>query len=321
MGNLSITGTLVSSAALADYVSRVRDLVDDVCNAPNISFTHPVGGHLTAGVLNVRVSAVTEFGETLACPRVSDSVAENDKAVVMVTRVPQATSYRIYASTGSNAETFQTEVTLTQAATLSVTLESIVVGTPLPSSNTATSLVPYRSYEDAVEAAIYRYSTIIPYETYYDETLTNSKYTYELPDGCLNVSKIQYPLSEYPPAYLEDNEFFIKDGEWCFEYWNPTTGEKARIYYTTIHTTATVPTRHFEAVCNIAAAVVCEQLASRYTRLSRRNIGADSVDYRMRSSDSRKDAEVFMETAFKAMSITDLEPSSAAVSLDWYGRH
>lgn len=321
MGNLTITGTPVSSLALANYITRVRDLVDDVCSIPTISLTKSAGGALAAGAINVRVSAITEFGETLPCNRASITVSINDKVTVLVTRISGATSYRVYASTGTNVETFQTEVTLTQAATLSVVLSSIASGNPLPTSDTATILVPFRSYGDAVEAAIYRYSSILPLTVYHDDTLVNGTKEYDLPTDTINVSKIQYPLADYPPNYLEENEYFVKDGQWCFVSSNPATGSQARVYYTTSHTADSIPDRHFEPVCNMAAAVVCEQLASRYTRMSRRNIGADSVDYRLRATDSRKDAEVFMATAFRELGIKDLEPSSYSVVMDWNEEH
>jgi len=327
MPDITITGTPVTAPDIQDYVNRVRDLVDDICGLPGIAISSPTGGSLLAGYVSVRVSSVTEFGETLACSRVTAAVTEDDELDIVITRVPQANSYRVYAAFSadglpeSGTETLQTEVAISQAATQTVILEEIVDGTSLSTENTGTVLVPYRSYEDAVAAAANEYSMMFPQELYQEDTLTNGIKEYDLPLGYFNVVRIQYPLEDYPPIFLDDADYFVKDEQWCFVSINPTTGEEARVYYTTSWEAEDIPSKHFEPVCNLAAAVVCEQLASRYTRMSRRQIGADSVDYKMRASDSKNDAIMFRKSAYRLLGVADIKHASATARFDWYEEH
>ena len=101
--------------------------------------------------------------------------------------------------------------------------------------------------------------------------------------------QIEHPINAVPPNYLDvqDNVLVIQRSDVeqiMLLRIAPASGEPARLYYTAQHTvdanTNTVVDVDFDAVCDLAAAVLCRALAVFYTESTDSSILADSVDHR-----------------------------------------
>ena len=328
------------TAAVDKYTSRVRDLVFDSCPVPVISVVESAAvGTIPAEYVGIKVSSVTELGETLPCLPVEILPSGGKSLSITISRVPLASSYRIYALSANESPVngtykLQTEVAITQQAVQTVVLSALsVAGTDEPIEDTGTSLTYYRSYEDAINAAMVRYSQLFPRELSEEYLIEASVFEYTLPtnwdNGISSPLSVQYPIDAYPPEFLDvaEGDYFIRDGKLCFDDNVVTAGETAKLYYTAAHKVTednviTVPSVHFEPLCLLAASFISRQIAARYAQLSRRTIGADSADYNIKNQLALKDADEFAKQAYKLLGISeDNIPASAMAVFSYYSRH
>jgi hypothetical protein len=306
-------------------ITQIRQLTRDRIGSLVFSLTKAVGGQLAAGTVNIRVSAVTEHGESIPAARVSIAVLLNDKVTISISRIAEAREYRIYASMGTAAETYQGSVTVNQSGHTAYTLSTLVTGSAMPSTDTATIHVELSSYQNALESAVAEYSNNFLRVVYSDIALTTSTLAYDLPanweDGFSTVRQAQYPLADVPPEYMLSGEYYVKDGKFHFVT-SPRTGETLRLYYAIHHevddtaspAVNTIPTYHQNAVCMIAASHACEIIAAKYAHQSNMGAGADIVDFKMRSSDFRKLAETYRTDALKQLGMSKgAAPASGVV--------
>ena len=316
----------VVSETESTLLTRVKQMTADACGIPAISVLKSSSGHLTAGDLHVRVSATTEFGETLPSERISLAVAENDKVTITIGRVAQAKRYNVYASIGAVVETFQAEVEINQNIATTYILDAIATGSALPAVDTATVHIETSAYEAAISAALKEYSNNFPCDANYTLIGITGTSEYALPasweDGFSYVKDVQFPDDSFPPEYVEKTDYFIKDNKICFEEDCPSTGINSKMYYVIPHTESTIPDQHFEAVVLMAASEACKLIAVKYSHTSNKNIGADSVDYKMRSDDFRKNAEAYKKEAWAKLGMPGgIKAACGNVSWGWHRGH
>jgi len=320
----SPTPTPAANMALID---RVKQLCHDVCSAPVASLSKTTGGALSAGAVNVRVSALTEFGETLPCTRVSITAATNDKVTVTIGKVPRARGYRVYASAGTGTETYQADVAPGQSATVTLVISAIASGAAMPTTDTATVHIAQASYAQAVTAALLEYSGNYPTHATETKAQTTGTYEYDLPAdwdyGLSTIELFEYPSGEEPPEYLDGRSIYVQGAHWRWSPdWSPATGKSAKLYYTRPVLESEIPPTHFDAVGLLAAATAAETIATRYAHESNSVIGADSVDYKMRASDFNRQAKVYREAAWRALGTPDgRKPHSAVATWGWKESH
>lgn len=109
------------------------------------------------------------------------------------------------------------------------------------------------------------------------------------------VLEVEYPAADISddeePAILDEEQYTVfraQSGTWLrFHEHQPSSGETVRLAYARPYqwVEATdplidTPEIHFEAICNLAAAVACELLATRYGQKRESSIAADSVERR-----------------------------------------
>jgi hypothetical protein len=118
-------------------------------------------------------------------------------------------------------------------------------------------------------------------------------------DGFSVIRTLEYPLGILPPSYIESDSWLM--------YRQPTglvillsgstipgNGELVRVTWTVRHipgtsgqsaVNTTIPDADFEAVCDLASALCCEQLAAIYAQTRDPSISADAVNYRTKSQE------------------------------------
>lgn len=320
--------------SLASLISDVKSVLKDRISLPLISLVANDDGHLSVGAVNVRVSALTEFGETLPCARVSLTVLANASVIITISRVPQARGYRIYASAGSAVETYQADLAPFTAFSGTYTLSTISSGAAMPTTDTGTIKLELEEYEASVQEAVQSYSQQFPYETNYEYTLANDTDTYELPEDWVEgrsfIRQVQYPAITYPPVYLNvPEEAFIKDGELCLRSMRPIDGQTLILHYSTPHRlsdtdgTDTIPLTHKAALTLWAAACACERLATGYADEQNSVVTAEGVSFDNRVRDFKKQAETHRKTAYQMLGLSESGTRAVSGVAHWnlYANH
>lgn len=132
------------------------------------------------------------------------------------------------------------------------------------------------------------------------------------------LSDIEYPIGDLPPTLLESFSF----------YRSPTatkilladavaSGQNARLSFTAPHQVDgdedTVPAADREAVCNYAAAILCEHLAAVYSGSGDATIQADSVDHRSKASEFRQQASTLRRRFYEQLGVDPKKNNAAGV--------
>ena len=201
-----------------------------------------------------------------------------------------------------------------------------------PDSDTQQGRLVYPSdYINSVNEALKIYSRLFPLVKVVENT-GDGTYDYSLPsdwnDESSIIVSIEYPTGEQIPSYLYDDQFMIYtdlQGDPSTEVKvlrlltiKPSSGETFRVSYTTTHTITTLPSKHIDAVNNLAASLACEMLASYYGHTSDSLINADSVKYDRKAKDFSDRAMRFYNLYKEqlGMGAKDIVPA-AAIDVDW----
>jgi len=278
---------------------------------------------------NFRVSVVTTHGEGALsdASQYSFSVTPEDlwTPTIRIYRVPEAKSYRVYASLGTATEVFQAEVSANQSPYVDITLASLITaGSALPGTDSATIYAPLAVYTQAVSQALKLYSLEFPRETMAEITIILDEYAYSVSEYLLDwvenfsqIKRVEYPVELRPARYRDDDEYYIKDGYFCLANFTPTVGDNLYIYYSTGYTESDLSTQAYEALVLIGAAYVCEAIAIRYAHQSNKIIGADTVDYNMRASDFRRIAKDYKKQGYDLLGISEQNRAPASEVVHW----
>jgi hypothetical protein len=175
-----------------------------------------------------------------------------------------------------------------------------------------------------VQAILGRYSHDRPVEVVSDVTApggthdmplpTDPNYTFE--DGFSWLTALEFPAgvnATVPATYLLDEDFLL--------YRNPpptglvirmlptipNAGDTVRVTWTARHKNdgSTVYDSDFEAVCDFAASLCMEALASIYTQTGDSTISADTVNYRTKAQEYLTLAKAARQRYFNHMGIDD----------------
>jgi hypothetical protein len=163
-----------------------------------------------------------------------------------------------------------------------------------------------------VKAAVERYSKDEPADVTEDEAGDGGKY-YAVTglaswiEGYSHVVSIEYPAlavsADTNPQHLDPEDW--QDSYWVgsarylfFPNHAPATGENFRVTYTAPYVwTADVtntPTNHFYAICNLAAGLACQAIATKYSRTNDSIISADSVGHTSRAMEFARRAREYI---------------------------
>ena len=141
----------------------------------------------------------------------------------------------------------------------------------------------------ALALAVLRYSQDRPRRAVTDVTLAAAARLVDLPEdweaGFSDLVQVEYPIGQTPLALLPRGEawtlYETPDGPVLLGMSEWPAGAVLRLTWTRAHVVDVVDTilaQHREAVCCWAAALLCEQLASRYAANSEPTLQADRVD-------------------------------------------
>lgn len=167
-----------------------------------------------------------------------------------------------------------------------------------------------------IKAAVERYSRNRADEATTDVTGDGGKY-YDIAtdltswvEGFSSITSIEYPAatvaSDEAPVYLDPDD-------WNENYWAsstrylylpnhaPAATETMRITYTAPYTfdgsdNTDVPTQDFYAVCQLAAGLCCQAIATKYSRTNDSTIAADAVNHTSRAAEFAQRARDYIGT-------------------------
>jgi len=188
-----------------------------------------------------------------------------------------------------------------------------------------------------IKAALGQYSSDRP-DTQVDDVTGDAGRYYVLStsltawsEGFSQILSIEYPAatvaSDETPQYLEPED-------WRDDYWAgdvrylylrnhaPAATETMRITYTLPFAWAssplvtTTPPGDFFPICDLAAAICCHAIATRYSRTSESTLGADSVDHNSRGRNFAARAKEF-EARYKDHMGLGKGPAPAGEFVDW----
>lgn len=147
---------------------------------------------------------------------------------------------------------------------------------------------------DAVQVAVLRYSKDRPRQVI-DEITAPGGQVLPLPSGWVAdfsmLQGVEYPVSAYTASMLDKTDYAIRNtptGQQIISKQPFNVGELIWLHITVPHTVSelisTIPEGDREAVCCLAAASLCEQLASLYAGDTDSTIMADSVEHQEKST-------------------------------------
>jgi len=162
-------------------------------------------------------------------------------------------------------------------------------------------------YEEHIKDAVKEYSRRKPYIEAVKLEGTGNTY-FNITDSLNNwendfswIFKIEYPLSQVPPQYLNDNAYEVTrmdDGDiWCRfrEYIVPNDSEEFTVRFAKRNTIddsgTTVPESDKNAVCCLAAAKCLRSIADYYLNTNDPTVDADVVSYRTRGDEASSRAD------------------------------
>jgi len=166
--------------------------------------------------------------------------------------------------------------------------------------------------EAAALAAVISYSKVRPRSLVKDVTSAGGQLL-DLPEGwdeSSTITTIEYPVGDFPPTMLQNNEWLL--------YQTPTgpkimlsagaaAGSSVRVTFTVPHivddTQDTTPVLDREAISFLAAANLCDQLATMYSGDQDSTISADSVNHISKASEYAKRAAALRRRYFDELGI------------------
>jgi len=182
-----------------------------------------------------------------------------------------------------------------------------------------------------IKEAVKEYSKERPRRRFADIAGVTSQFDYALPTGfdaeTSLIRTIEFPVGSREPAILEPNEFtvYFNGTNFVLRFLTvtPSTGQTARVQFTSVHTvditTSTIPDLHFETVANLSAAFTFFTLAARFAESTDPTIPADVVNYIGKVAEYRSLAQDFLEKYKEGMGIDrDVKPGSK--DQDWDAR-
>ncbi len=191
------------------------------------------------------------------------------------------------------------------------------------------------SVDAAIAAAVIRYSDDRPDSAI--EMLSASDGGLGLPEGWQEgfsrVVKIEYPIGHRPPTYLKPEDWFM--------YTLPaTTGTPPVAEHTTIELVAsppeganaqciytvkrlldanrdTIPSKHMEALCCWAAALLCDEISAAYSANTDSTIQADSVDQTSPARSYAQRANTLRNRYYDALGIDPKKTAAAGCDVSF----
>jgi len=135
------------------------------------------------------------------------------------------------------------------------------------------------------------------------------------------VKSIEYPADQRDPQYVDEDDTLIyrKESDLFIRFLldSPSASQKIRVTYTALHllseTQCTIPLGDQDALCNMAASLCSQALASYYAQTSDSTITADSVDHRSKSQEYNSRAKDQKKLYMDHLGLKDGDVAPASV--------
>ena len=197
--------------------------------------------------------------------------------------------------------------------------------------DTAAKLTPIER-DNFIQEAVKAYSKHRPREVVKDITGAGT-YDYSIGTNLASwiddfsiIKSIEYPADQRTPEYVDEDDYLIyrKETDLFIRFLadSPTASQKIRVMYTALHILSealnTVPLGDQDALCNLAASLCSQALASFYAQTSDPTIGADSVNYRSKSQEygSRAKDQKKLYMDHLGLKDGDVAPASVRKAVD-----
>ena len=192
--------------------------------------------------------------------------------------------------------------------------------------DTAGKLTPIER-DNWIQEAVKIYSKHRPREVVKDVTgagtydySIGTNLTYWVEDFSI-IKSIEYPADEREPQYIDEDDYLVykKETDLFIRFLadTPSATQKIRVTYTALHILSealnTIPSADEDAVCNLAASLCSQGLASHYAQTSDSTIGADSVNYRTKSQEYTSRAKEQKKIYLEHLGIKEGEVAPASV--------
>lgn len=149
--------------------------------------------------------------------------------------------------------------------------------------------------DKAITAAVLRYSKDAPVIKMVEVIATGGNFL-NLPaewiDDFSQLQSVEYPVGNVPPNKLSNDEYDVQltpTGKKIAHKYSFSTGAKVWLEITVRHTLSdvadTIPIDDREAVCCLAGANLCDQLATKYSGDTNSSINADSVNHQSKAAE------------------------------------
>jgi len=198
-----------------------------------------------------------------------------------------------------------------------------------------TTLLIDAMVEEEIAAAVIRYSNDFPRVVVEDEAGNGTPFYAHTVlaswlDDFSRVIEVEYPAAavsaSHVPEFLDLADDLEQDYRTAstryfrFPNHTPVASETIRFRYTALHTltnaTDTIPSHHYDAVCDLAAAYCCTRLAARFASSMDSTIAADGTNYRDLSGVWRRMHDEFMQAYRRKTGLPRSGPLPASRTAD-----
>ncbi len=180
----------------------------------------------------------------------------------------------------------------------------------------------------AIDRAVIRYSTDRP-QTKVVDVLAAGGNALALPNtweaDFSELISVEYPIGENPPSYIERDTYRLyrkTDGTQEIRFDNALPNANVRIAFSIKQVVVaggqpqdTVPIADREAVCKLAAADLCDQLAALYSNSQDSTIAADAVQYQNKAAQRRAQASSYRKQYLDFLGIDEKKSQAAGISV------
>lgn len=185
-------------------------------------------------------------------------------------------------------------------------------------------------YTAALAEALFEYSRVKPRRLTEAYTTVAQQVTYALPtlweDEFSHIEQIE--LGDYDPPEIVESKYYevvLLDNVYKlrFVWWQPAVDDFV-MRYTSVHiandVTSTVQDADDYAIVNLASAIVCEVLATKYAGWKNSSISVDSIDFQSKSAEYRTRATDFRK-AYENHIRVNAQEAGMFAKLDLTGRY
>lgn len=192
--------------------------------------------------------------------------------------------------------------------------------------------------EKFVKAAVNRYGRDVPGPPQVDDVTGDGGKYYVIPTELSSWSEgfSRIILIEYPAAAIAADEtpYYLEDEDWRDNYWSDVSGTRTRHLFLPNHAPAStetmrisysipytwsdspevvaIPPEHVHPIADLAAALCCQSLATRYSQIGDTTIEVDAAAHASKAAEFESRAEMYLKAYDEFFGFGEDEEENAA---------